>query len=123
METAEKIEEMQKMIDGLNDSLERMGKNSRGTTDIYGRPFSVPVDAEHKATKFILCTPGGAFGIYPNFDVPHNRAFWTSAFGFFASFFSMFAGAPLPPLGTASGGTAADTLSRPRTQRRPSCRT
>jgi len=104
----EKIEEMEKMIAGLNDSLERMGKNSRGTTDVFGRRYSVPVDAEHKATKFVLCTPGGAFGLYPNFDNPHNRAFWTSAFGFFSSFFSMFASAPLIPYMTASLNLTAD---------------
>merc|ERR1719502_2464869 len=76
--------------------------NSRGTTDIYGRRYSVPVDAEHKATKFVLCTPGGVFGFTMATSNPHNRAFWTSAFGFFSSFFSMFAAAPLMPYMKAS---------------------
>merc|ERR1719502_1658784 len=76
--------------------------NSRGTTDIYGRKFAVPVDAEHKATKFVLATPGGVFGFTMATSNPHNRAFWTSAFGFFSSFFSMFAAAPLMPYMKAS---------------------
>ena len=45
-------------------------------------------DAEHKATKFVLATPGGVFGFTMATSNPHNRAFWTSAFGFFSSFFS-----------------------------------
>jgi len=97
-----KIDLLEKEIGSLHDSLELMGKNSRGTCDIYGRKFSVPVDAEHKATKFVLLTPGGVFGMTLNFDNPHNRAFWTSAFGFFSSFFSMFASAPLMPYMKAS---------------------
>merc|ERR1711998_610304 len=81
------IEAMKAEIDKLHRVLEKKGINSKGTTDAYGREFSVPVDAEHKATALVLC----------NFDNPHNRAFHTSWFGFFSSFFSMFAAAPLIP--------------------------
>ena len=35
----------------MHYTLESMGKNSRGTTDIVGRRYVVPVDAEHKATQ------------------------------------------------------------------------
>jgi NNP family nitrate/nitrite transporter-like MFS transporter len=97
-----KIAELEKEIDSLHTQFEMMGKNSRGTTDIYGRKFAVPVDAEHKATKFVLATPGGVFGFTMATSNPHNRAFWTSAFGFFSSFFSMFAAAPLMPYMKAS---------------------
>ena len=66
----------------------KQGVNSRGTTDIFGREFSVPVDAEHKASQFSMMM------VFTNFDNPHMRAFhaWL---GFFSSFFSMFAAAPL----------------------------
>ena len=51
----------------LHLTLERMGKNSTTTTDIFGRRFQVPVDAEHKATQdplsVTLC----------NFSNPHMR--------------------------------------------------
>merc|ERR1719408_1173469 len=72
-------------VNALHSALEKSGVNSRGTTDIFGREFTVPVDAEHKATRLVLF----------NFANPHNRAFHTSWFGFFSSFFSMFAAAPL----------------------------
>lgn len=41
------------------------------------------VDAEHKATQFIILDTSN----------PHSRAFHVSWWGFFSSFFSMFAGA------------------------------
>jgi nitrate/nitrite transporter NarK len=80
-----KMEQMEKEIGQLHDLLSAKGMNSRGTTDIYGRKFSVPVDQEHKATALVIF----------NADLPHNRAFHTSWFGFFSSFFSMFAAAPM----------------------------
>lgn len=76
-------------IERLQSVLERKGINARGTCDIFGRPFNVPVDAEHKCTNFSL---GQIFG---NIGNPHMRAFHTSWFGFFSSFFSTFAAAPL----------------------------
>jgi len=82
---AELEAKLDKEINQLHEALESKGVNSRGVTDVFGRRFSVPVDAEHKATQLVLF----------NFDNPHNRAFHTSWFGFFSSFFSMFASAPL----------------------------
>ena len=76
-------------VNALHSALEKQGVNSRGTTDIFGREFSVPVDAEHKASQFSMMM------VFTNFDNPHMRAFHTSWFGFFSSFFSMFAAAPL----------------------------
>ena len=72
-------------IASLHECFERKGVNSKGTMDIFGRRFSVPVDAEHKAT---------AMPIF-NFSNPHMRAFHASWFGFFSTFFSTFAAAPL----------------------------
>jgi len=82
---ASKMKDMEKEIDQLHNALQKKGVNSRGVTDIFGREFSVPVDQEHKCTQLVLF----------NFQNPHNRAFHTSWFGFFSSFFSMFASAPL----------------------------
>merc|ERR1712023_348031 len=50
-------------------------------------PVRAQVDGEHKATQLVLL----------NFSNPHNRAFHTSWFGFFSSFFSMFAALALIP--------------------------
>ena len=67
-----------------------MGKNSRHQLDIFGREFMVPVDQEHKATE---C---GCHTLFVTAN-PHMRAFHTSWFGFFASFYSTFAAASLAP--------------------------
>jgi len=67
-----------------------MGKNSTGDKDLFGREFVVPVDTEHKASEcgfHTLCVTAN----------PHMRAFHTSWFGFFASFYSTFAAAALNP--------------------------
>jgi len=85
----ETIDKMEEEISTLHDQLQRMGKNSKGTTDIFGRRFPVPVDAEHKATQDPL---GTTLCVTAN---PHMRAFHMSWFGFFTSFYSTYAAAPL----------------------------
>ena len=121
------IQSLEDNVTKLHEALEKKGVNSRGTKDIFGRVFSMPVwlfsptqntspskptgngdyltvvlpvhvqvDAEHKATQFVIL----------NTSNPHSRAFHVSWWGFFSSFFSMFAGAqpprcrthPQPPL-------------------------
>jgi len=42
-----KMDEMEKEIKLLHDVMQARGVNSRGTCDIYGRKFTLPVDAEH----------------------------------------------------------------------------
>jgi NNP family nitrate/nitrite transporter-like MFS transporter len=84
-----KMDEMEKEIKLLHDVMQARGVNSRGTCDIYGRKFTLPVDAEHKATEF------NVFRDMWKFDNPHHRTFQTTWFGFFSSFFSMFAAAGL----------------------------
>ena len=65
--------------------LKARGVNSRRTKDMQGRVFAVPVDAEHKATYLKIT----------NFANPHMHAFHAAWFGFFSTFFSTFAPAPL----------------------------
>jgi len=85
----EKVDSVEMEITQLHETLQTMGKNSRLTADVFGRRFTVPVDAEHKATQdpllVTLC----------NCSKPHMRAFHSSWFGFFASFYSTFAAASL----------------------------
>jgi len=79
------VQSLEENVNRLHNVLEKKGVNSRGTKDIFGREFSMPVDAEHKATQFIILDN----------SIPHSRAFHVSWWGFFSSFFSMFAAAPL----------------------------
>ena len=85
----EKITLIESELKQLHETLQGMGKNSTLTTDIFGRRYQVPVDAEHKATQDPLCVT------LCNFSNPHMRAFHTSWFGFFSSFYSTFAAAAL----------------------------
>ena len=67
-------------IDALHNTLEAKGNNSRRVKGLLdGRVFSVPVDAEHKATRLPIL----------NCANPHMRAFHASWFGFFSTFFSV----------------------------------
>ena len=47
---------------------QRLGLNSRGIKDAFGKEFAVSVDEEHKATTLRIF----------NFTNPHGRAFHTS---------------------------------------------
>ena len=84
----DRIKELESQIELLHQSLETKGTNSRRTQGLNGRVFQVPVDAEHKATQLPITKCG----------VPHMRAFHASWFGFFSTFFSTFAPAPLAPV-------------------------
>jgi len=88
MASDDKLAMMEKEINALHACLEKRGINSRGTTDIFGRPFSLPVNAEHKATVFTVET-------LLSCAQPHMRTFWAATFGFFCTFFSVFAPAAL----------------------------
>lgn len=83
------VEKLETDIEELHNIMEKRGINSRGTADLFGRVFAVPVDKEHKATQDPLMVTCQTFA------TPHMRAFHTSWFGFFSSFFSTFAAAPL----------------------------
>ena len=86
---AELEQKLETDVNALHSALEKQGVNSRGTTDIFGREFEVPVDAEHKASQFSMMM------VFTKFGNPHMRAFHTSWFNFFAGFVSTFAAAPL----------------------------
>ena len=77
-------------VDALHAQLEARGVNSRGTQDVFGRKFAVPVDGEHKS----LCLGPVLFG-RGMLKQPHMRAFWAATFGFFCTFFAVFAPAAL----------------------------
>jgi len=90
-------------IEQLHDTLEGHAINSRGTKDVFGRRFNLPVDDEHKAKVFSCGV------IMKGAQQPHLRAFWTATFGFFSCFFSVFAPAALVPYlkrSVAEGGIA-----------------
>ena len=87
----------------LHDSLEAKGVNSRRIKDLRGEVFAVPVDAEHKATQMPILSCAA----------PHMRAFHASWFGFFSTFFSTFAPAPLAPILKQKNTLA---LTRPQLQ-------
>jgi len=81
-----KIDAATTEIDHLHDSLEARGVNSRRVADsIHGRVFALPVDSQHKAKQLQISSCAN----------PHMRAFHASWFGFFSTFFSTFAAAPL----------------------------
>ena len=83
------IELLHGSLESLHDSLESRGINSRCVADaMRGRVFAVPVDKGHKAISMPIFTCAN----------PHMRAFHASWFGFFATFFSTFAAAPLAPI-------------------------
>jgi len=80
-----KVEYLESEITRLHGIFEMKGVNSRQTKDIFGREFATPVDKEHKAVALPLLSVA----------VPHMRAFHSSWFGFFSTFFSTFAANPL----------------------------
>mmetsp|Transcript_5679 Transcript_5679/g.13152 ORF Transcript_5679/g.13152 Transcript_5679/m.13152 type:complete len:619 (-) Transcript_5679:531-2387(-) len=84
----QRILKLEEDVAKLHEVLAKQGVNTTGETDVFGRPFYVPVDVEHKATVFNLSTLADCHN-------PHMRGFWASTFGFFTSFFSTFAAAPL----------------------------
>jgi len=77
------VEQLEKEIESLHKKCEGKGLNSRGVTNVDGKPFQCPVNSEHKATVF--------FPILWSFKRPHMHTFWAATFGFFCTFFSCFA--------------------------------
>merc|ERR1719367_2400991 len=83
-----RVKSLQSQVGRLQAALEEKGVNAKGTTDIFGRPFALPVDDQHKATVFNTSTLWTCAN-------PHMRGFWAATIGFFSTFFSTFAAAPL----------------------------
>ena len=81
------LAEVEEEVELLHKTLESRGINARGVTDVFGRPFNLSVDHEHKATQLNIM----------GFANPHQRAFWASTIAFFSTFFSVFAPAALMP--------------------------
>ena len=46
---AAEIDELKKEVSLLHAALQKKGMNSKGTTDIFGREFTVPVRRTHRA--------------------------------------------------------------------------
>ena len=122
----QRLDHMNSEIQHLHDSLEARGVNSRRVTDsLRGEVFQVPVDAEHKAKMLPICncsvphmrgehSPARAPSALRSARAPPSpalpmpcctrAAFHASWLGFFSTFFSTFAPAPL-----------AATLKKPST--------
>jgi len=88
MASGKREKELEVQIKVLHSQLEKLGVNSSGQKDIFGRSFDLPVDAEHKATAF-------AVKLFRLPVQPHMYAFWAATFGFFCTFFAVFAPAAL----------------------------
>ena len=48
------VKELEKQVNKLHTALEKKGVNSRGTSDIFGREFAVPVDATGPAAEAVF---------------------------------------------------------------------
>jgi NNP family nitrate/nitrite transporter-like MFS transporter len=80
------VEQIQKDVpEQIDNAMKTTGKGDGIPCDLHGRPFSCAVDKEHKATELKICS----------FALPHMRTFHASWMGFFSTFFSTFAPAPL----------------------------
>jgi len=98
MSDPSRMELLEQEIATLHIALEQKGMNTKMTKDVFGRTFAVPVDDEHKATLLFPVMFNNTFPyIIPNTAQPHMRAFWAATFGFFSTFFSVFAPAALMP--------------------------
>ena len=69
------VKELESEKEQLHKKLEKKGVNSRGVCDVFGRPFDLPVDENHKAVYLKI----------PSFANPHMRAFHCAWYGFFAT--------------------------------------
>ena len=57
MSTEEKVAKLQEDISKLHEVLAKQGWNTTGETDIFGRPFYVPVDSEHVRARATVAFP------------------------------------------------------------------